>query len=111
MYKVVASPTFKLCLIRLVHFLTIKYSSTRAIDTKQIIRKSIKEKLSGNPYLAPVSDRLIDLGIKEYRQYSIDEHNIVFYRIDKERQHIILLAVMDCRQSIQKLLSEVMLLS
>jgi len=110
MYKIVASPTFKLCLNRLVYFLTKKYSSKCALDTKQHIRKAIGY-LADNPYLAPVSERLIDLGIKEYHQYLVDENNIVFYHVDEDKHQVILLAVMDSRQSIQKLLSEVMLLS
>lgn len=65
------------------------------------------ENLPNNPYIAPISDRLIDLGIKDYRQGLIDEHNIVFYRVDEENKQIMLLTVMDSRQNIQKLLSEV----
>ena len=111
MYKIVASPVFKICLRRLVHFLSIKFSAKLALETKQLIKNSILGNLSDNPYIAPISDHLVDLGIKEYRLYLIDQHNIVFYRIDEENRRIILLAVMDNRQSIQKLLSEVVLLS
>ena len=111
MYKIVASPTFKICLKRLIHFLTTKYSSTLALETKQVIKKSVLENLPINPYIAPISDRLIDLGIKDYHQYLIDEHNIVFYRIDEANKRVILLLVMDSRQNIQKLLSDVMLIS
>ncbi len=111
MYKIVASPTFKLCLKRLVHFLTVKYSSKLAHITKQNIKKTIQDNLPDNPYIATISDRLIDLGIKDYRQYLIDDKNLIFYRVDEEKQTIVLLAVMDSRQSIQQLLSEVMLLS
>ena len=111
MYEIVASPTFKLCLKRLVHFITIKFSLKLAVNTKQAIKVSLIKNLSSNPYLGPISDRLIDLGIKEYRQYLIGKHNIIFYQVDEENKRITLLAVMDSRQSIQKLLSEVMLLS
>ena len=111
MYKIVTSPTFKLCLKRLVHFLTTKYSSNLALETKQAIKNSVLENLPSNPYIAPISDRLIDLGIKDYRQYLIDEHNIVFYRIDEPNKRVILLLVMDSRQNIQKLLSDIILLS
>lgn len=111
MYTIVASPTFKLCLKRLIHFLDIKYSTKYARDTKQKIKESILKNLLNNPHIAPISERLIDLGIKEYRQYVINDKNIVFYRIDEENKMIILLAVMDSRQSIQKLLSEALLLS
>jgi plasmid stabilization system protein ParE len=111
MYSVVASPTFKLCLKRLDHFLTVKYSASLAIEIKQAIKSSIVKNLSKNPHIAPISGRLINLGIKDYRQYLIGEHNIVFYRIDEREKRVILLAVMDSRQSIQKLLSEIMLIS
>ena len=111
MYKIVASRTFKLCLDRLVHFLTRKYSAEFAQQIKQTIKKAILENLSSNPFVAPVSERLVELGIKEYRQCLIEEHNIVFYRVDKNEKKVVLLAVMDSRQSIQKLLSEIMLLS
>ncbi|NQU33037.1 MAG: type II toxin-antitoxin system RelE/ParE family toxin [Bacteroidetes bacterium] len=111
MYEITASPVFKLCLQRLVHFLSIKFSPKLALETKQLIKSSIVENLSDNPFIAPISDRLVSLGIKEYRQYLIDQHNIVFYRVDEENRRVILLAVIDSRQSIQKLLSEVILLS
>jgi toxin ParE1/3/4 len=111
MYEIVTSPTFKLCLKRLAHFLTVKYSANLALNTKQTIKNSVLKYLPNDPYIAPISDRLIDLGIKDYRQYLIDEHNIVFYRVDEEKKRVVFLIVMDSRQSIQKLLSDVMLLS
>jgi len=110
MYDIVASPTFKLCLDRLVHFLTIKHSAKLALETKQTIKRAILQNLTDNPHIAPVSDRLIDLGIKRYRQFQVDKHNVVFYSLDEKNKKIVLLAVMDNRQSIQKLLSEVMIL-
>lgn len=51
MYTIVASPTFKLCLKRLVHFLDVKYSAQHARDTKQNIKKSIEDNLPNNPYI------------------------------------------------------------
>ncbi|PHS19606.1 MAG: hypothetical protein COA86_03960 [Kangiella sp.] len=110
MYKIVTTPVFKLCLNRLLHFLKSKYSAQLATDTKEQIKKAIIQKLSENPFVAPISERLIDLGITEYRQVMVDEQNIVFYRIDEDQKEVTLLAVMDSRQSIQKLLSEVVLL-
>ena len=111
MYEVIASPTFRLCLNRLVHFLEQKHSTAKVKETKQIIKETLLKNLPKNPDIAPVSQRLLDLGIKEYRQYLIDQHNIVFYRVDDDNKKVILLAVMDSRQSIQKLLSEIILLS
>jgi plasmid stabilization system protein ParE len=89
----------------------VKYSSSLALEAKQAIKNSILENLTSNPHVAPISDRLIDIGINGYRQFSIDKHNIVFYRIDESKKQVVLLAVMDSRQSIQKLLSEIILLS
>jgi len=111
MYQIVASPIFKVCLDRLIHFLEHKYSSEIAVEAKQTIKNTLQKTLSQNPKIVPVSQRLIDLGIKDYRQYLIDKHNLVFYRVDDENKKIILLAVIDSRQNIQKLLSEVILLS
>ena len=111
MYEIVATPTFKLCLDRLIHFLETKYSPQKARKTKSHIKKVLAENLSKNPHIAPVSDRLIDIGITQYRQYSVDEHNMVFYRINESKKRVVLLAVIDSRQNIQKLLLDVLLLS
>lgn len=111
MYEVVATPTFKLCLDRLIHFLEIKYSLQKVRKTKSHIKEVLAKNLSQNPHLAPVSNRLIDIGIRDYRQYPVDEHNMVFYRINEDKKRVVLIAVMDSRQSIQKLLLDVLLLS
>jgi len=111
MYEVVATPAFKLCLNRLICFLEIKYSTRKAQAIKSKIKKKLTINLSENPHIAPISNRLIELGIKDFRQYPVDEHNMVFYRINEDKKQIVLLAVMDGRQNIQKLLLEVMLLS
>ena len=111
MYEIVVSPTFKLCLNRLIQFLEVKYSVEKAHQTKVLLKQSISTQLCKDPYIAPVSGRLIELGITDYRKELIDKHNVVFYRINEKNKQVILLAVMDTRQSIQKLLHEVMLLS
>jgi plasmid stabilization system protein ParE len=110
-YEVVATPTFKLCLDRLVHFLEIKYASQKAQKTKLDIKEVLAENLSQNPHIAPISNRLIDIGIRDFRQYPVGDHNMVFYRIDETRKRVVLIAVMDSRQSIQKLLQDILLLS
>jgi len=110
MYEIVTTPTFKLCLNRLLHFIQSKYTSKLAENTKNKIKNAILNKLSDNPFVAPISERLVDLGITDYRQLMIDDHNIVFFRADENDKEVILLAIMDSRQSIQKLLSEVILL-
>ncbi len=109
-WKIVASPTFKSCLKRFRYFLENKYSKKLASDTISKIRQRIQQNLSENPEIAPVSDRLIELGVTQYRQYTIDEHNLIFYRIDKENHTVVLLAIMDSRQSVERLLFEVMVL-
>ena len=111
MYEILASPFFKITLKRLIDFITAKHSKALAEETRQFIKKAILDNLPTNPYFAPVGSRLIDLGIKEYRQYQIDQHNTVFYRVYEAHKVFVLLAVMDRRQSIQKLLSEVLLLA
>jgi len=79
--------------------------------TKAHIRNVLTENLSQNPQIAPISNRLIDIGIKDYRQYQLDKHNLVFYRINEDKKRVVLIAVMDSRQSIQKLFLDIMLLS
>jgi len=111
MYEVVATPLFKLCLDRLIHFLEIKYSPKKARRIKSDLKKVLAENLTQNPHIAPISNRLIDIGIRDFRQYLIDDHNMVFYRINESSKQVVLIAVMDSRQSIQKLLQEVLLLS
>jgi len=111
MYEVIATPAFKHCLHRLICFLGTKYSPRKAQAIKSEIKRKLATNLSENPYIAPISNRLIELGIKDFRQYPVDEYNMVFYRINEDKKQLVLLAVMDGRQSIQKLLLEVMLLS
>ena len=110
MYTVVASDVFKYSLNRLHSFLTKKYGEDVASEQKQLLRKNIESKLCANPHIAPVSDRLLALGMPEYRQWRVDEHNILYFKINEQSSQIELLAVMDSRQSIQKLLFEIMLL-
>ena len=111
MYQIIATPTFKVTLQRLVHFLEVKYSEEKARQISHQIKTTLTKKLAKNPEIAPLSPRLISLGINQYRQFQIDEHNIVFYKIIEKKKRVLLLAVMDSRQSLQKLLQEVALLS
>ncbi len=108
MYKVVASPAFKASLKRFTYFLENKHSKKLAADTVKTIRQKIEQNLAQNPEIAPVSERLVELGINRYRQYRIDEHSLVFYILDEKEKTVLLLAVMDSRQSVEKLLFEVM---
>ena len=110
MYNVVASPAFKASLKRFRYFLENKYSKNLANDTEKKIRRKIELNLAQNPEIAPLSERLVGLGINRYRQYRIDEHNLVFYRIDEKEKTVLLLAIMDSRQSVEKVLFEVMIL-
>ena len=110
MYKLSATPLFKLSLQRLKHFLIIKFNSNKATATLKLIKNKIECNLNSQPYIAPVSPRLLELGITDYRQYIIDEHNIVFYQVNEATKTVLLLAVMDSRQDIQKLLYELTIL-
>ena len=109
-YTLVASPLFKLSQQRLAAFLTEKYSATLADNTLANIKQRLQQDLTVQPRLAPISERLLALGITEYRQWQVDQHNMVFYRIDEQKQRIELLLLMDSRQNIQKLLFELTLL-
>ena len=110
-FQITASPTFKVTLDRLAAFLKRKYSESLANQTKLKIKNHLKNHLSANPYSGQPAERLLELGIKQYRQLLIDEHNIVYYRVDETKKRVVLLAVMDSRQSIEKLLYEVILLT
>lgn len=109
-YQIKATPVFKVTLLRLVAFLTRKYSEEFAQEVKKGIKRYIQNHLTDNPLLGPPSDRLLELGIKEYRQVLIGDYNILFYRVDESLKEVNLLAVMDSRQSIDRLLHEVHLL-
>lgn len=109
-YTVVASPLFKLSQQRLAAFLTEKYSATLTQNTLMNIKQRIKQDLATHPTLAPISERLLALGIADYRQWQVDQHNLLFYQLDEQKQRIELLLLMDSRQNLQKLLFELMLL-
>jgi toxin ParE1/3/4 len=98
-------------LAKLESFLQRKYSDTLAKQQISSIKTKVNAKLTVNPYIAPTSQRLLSLGIYQCRQWAVDKHNIVFYRIDEEHSKVVLLVVMDSRQSIEKLLYELVLLS
>ena len=109
-YKLSFSPVFKITLKRLCNFLARKYSQDLASETKHAIQKGIEEKLLNDPFVGPVCDRLLDLGVAGYRQLIIDKHNLVIYNVDKRHQKVVVLLVFDSRQSIEKLLSDVNLM-
>ena len=105
-YVILATPIFKFTLRRLSAFLTRKYGDKKAREVRLLIRKTVNRELSTNPQKAPVSNRLLDIGLSDHREYRVDDHNLVFFRIDDELNTVILLAVMDARQEISKLLYE-----
>ena len=109
-YSIKVTPVFKLCLKKLDAFLTRKFNHNVANEAKRAIKSKVKSQLSGNPYSAPHSDRLLELGLTEYRQFLVDSHNVVFYRVDESTKTIILLLVIDSRQELKKLLFEFNLL-
>jgi addiction module RelE/StbE family toxin len=109
-YQLVFSPVFKHSLKRLSHFLTRKFSKSLADKVRTEVREQISQRLVSDPLTGPMCDRLIDLGVEGYRQLLIGSHNMVIYRVDEEQQQVLVLLVLDTRQSIQKLLSDVNLM-
>lgn len=110
-YEIVTTKVFIQSLARLAGFLTRKYTDKLSKQQIAKIKRVISTNLAENPFIAPPSERLLALGVYQCRQWLIDEHNILFYRVDETNNKIILLAVMDSRQSIDKLLYEIILLS
>lgn len=110
-FSIVATPVFKITLARFHAFLTRKYSEAFASETQNKVKNHLKNHLTLHPLLGPPSDRLLEFGIKNYRQLLIDTHNIVFYKVDEEKKKVILLAIIDSRQNIEKLLYEVNIIS
>lgn len=110
-YLIVASPIFKLSLQRLKAFLGMRFGENVARAASESIKAKIQAQLTTNPLVAPISERLFQLGLTDYRQFCVDEHNLVFFRIDTQQNEVQLLLVMDSRQSIQKLLFELNLLA
>lgn len=105
-YQILATPVFKITLKKLCTFLERKYGKAKANEAKNAIKLKIASTLQTDPYHAPVSERLIEFGIPDYRQLRIEQHNIVFFRVDESKKRVVLLAAMDSRQSIEKLLFE-----
>ena len=106
-YKLVFSPVFKISLRRLKSFLERKFSKELSEAAQSQIRKAIEETLPFNPFMGSVCDRLLDLGVAGYRQWIIDKHNTVIYRVDEDNKELIILLAFDSRQSLQKLLTDV----
>lgn len=111
MHTIVASQTFKSSVQRFRAFLSYKYGDEFAEQQVLLVRHNIAHHLAGNPDIAPISSRLLEIGITEYRQWLIDKHNLVFYKVEQGSKEVHLLALMDSRQNIQKLLFELMLLT
>lgn len=109
-YKLVFSPVFKISLKRLKSFLKRKFSTEVSEAAQSKIRKAIEETLPFNPFMGSVCDRLLDLGVAGYRQWVIDKHNTVIYRIDEDNEELVILMAFDSRQSLQKLLIDVNLI-
>ncbi len=105
-YVVVATPVFRLTLKKLCAFLKRKHDGRIAASARDSIKQRVAE-LAVDPSLAPVSDRLEALGITDYRQLLVDQHNLVFYRVDERAGKVILILAMDARQSVKQLLYEI----
>jgi len=108
-FQIVATPVFKTTLKKLSIFLTRKHSAVVAEEAKKLIKQKVVD-LSSHPFSSPVSERLSALGFIDYRQMQVDHHNLVFYRVDEKEGKVVLIAVMDSRQSIEQLLYETMLI-
>ena len=108
-FQVVATPVFKTTLKKLSMFLTRKHSEAVAEEAKTLIKQKVVA-LNEHPFSSPVSDRLSALGFMDYRQMQVGQHNLVFYRVNERENKVILIAVMDSRQSIEQLLYETMLI-
>lgn len=106
-FQVIYTPVFKSTLSRLCYFLSHNYSEELANNVREQIRNSINKKLAINRFLGAVSERLMSIGIKEYRQFMVAEHNLIFYKIEKDK--LVILAVMDTRQNISDVLYNAML--
>ncbi|CAA0078572.1 Uncharacterised protein [Zhongshania aliphaticivorans] len=104
-FKVIATPTFKITLQKLCAFLNSKYGAEVATAARDLIKLKVAA-LSRNPYSGPVSERLSVLGFNDYRQLLIDQHSLVYYRVDNEENRVVLVVVMDSRQSVAQLLYE-----
>ena len=111
MYTIVASETFKASVQRFRAFLSYKYGDKFAEQKVALVRQNIEQHLPATPDIAPISPRLLEIGITEYRQWLIDNHNLIFYKVEQDSKEVHLLALMDSRQNIQKLLFELMLLT
>ncbi|WP_194756323.1 hypothetical protein [Aliidiomarina indica] len=109
-YSIVASPVFRVSLVRFRSFIEHNYSAALAEGVVTKIKTKIKQQLSANPSIAPISERLLNLGIADYRQWCVDDFNLVFYRVDEVNHQVELLALISAKQSIRKLLFEVNLL-
>lgn len=107
-YKVVATPTFNITLKKLNSFLSRKFGDELAATTRGEIKQCVAS-LAKNPFAAPVSERLADLGFTDYRQMLVDKHNLVYYRVDEQARKVVLVIAMDSRQSIEQLLYQVMI--
>lgn len=110
LYTIKASRVFRLSATRFRSFLENKYSASLADNVIADLKTKINEQLSVNPKVGPISDRLLNLGVADYRQWLVDGHNLVFYKVDDANRKVELLLVMSTKQSIRKLLFEVNLL-
>ena len=109
-YRVEASSVFKLSTRRFRSFIEHNYSESIADNVITNIKNRIKEQLPINPKIGPISERLLSLGIADYRQWLVDDYNLVFYKVDEANQKVELLLLMSTKQNIRKLLFEVNLL-
>jgi len=109
-YKIEATSVFKLSQQRLFTFLSKNYSQALAIKNKKKLKEYITSRLETTPFAAPVSERMLSMGLSEYRQLHVPEHNIVIYTVNEHVKLVTLILVSDARQSIRKLLYDINIL-
>ena len=106
MIKTTATHAFALSVARLRRFLSFRYSSELADQTLAKTEIKVAKVLTELPEIAPFSERLMVLGASDYRQWQIDDHNLLFYAYDQTAQTIELLFIIDSRQDLQQALFE-----
>jgi len=78
--------------------------------TEQLIDLA-DNKLSKEPLSCPICPVLEELGVYDYRQMSVDENYKILYRFDEVASTVFLMAFMRSKQSAEKLLVKMALLT
>lgn len=101
-YIVVYTPLFKQCLGRLKRFVAAKESSMAANKMQRAVEQLFDANFNDKALKQEACDRLVDLGINKFQQITVQKNQSVFYKV--EDKLIVVLAIVDKRQSITDLL-------